>query len=323
MVARRRGRSATASCARCGKTGTPGRAPSSRAASSSYTTREEEGGASGCTTRRPGAKSRSSSAAMGGATGTAPSWWTAGSRFRRATRTITPRAASWTSGGCGERLPIDPIRQLHQEAVVGPQAEQIAQVAAEGTRPLDAGGSLAPLTPDYEQRRAGAVLPTEHDVGAELLVVEAAGVVGDGGVAVHLVAAREIRRPRACRQLPHVAVGPLRDERLRVHLERHARIEGVGDAYGHAELLLLQVGEQVVRHLARIRDGIPRLHFVRGARVAGDERRRDARRQLEVDLRAHVDAAGPPAVAPPIVDPEVRHDRSAVVAVQAGPGREV
>src|SRR2546425_13349035 len=98
---------------------------------------------------------------MGGATGTAPSWWTAGSRFRRATRTITPRAASWTSGGYGERLPIDPIRQLHQEAVVGPQAEQIAQVAAEATRPLDARGPLAPLTPDYEQRRAGAVLPTE------------------------------------------------------------------------------------------------------------------------------------------------------------------
>src|SRR5438034_511124 len=214
MVARRRGRCATASCARCGKTGTPGRAPSSRAASSSYTTRKDERGASGCTTRRPGAKSRSSSAAMGGATGTAPSWWTAGSRSRRGTRTITPRAASSISGGCGERLPIDPIRQLHQEAVVGPQAEQIAQVAAEAARPLDARGSLAPLTPDHEQRRAGAVLPSEHDVGAELLVVEAAGVVGDGGVAVDLVAAREIRRARACRQLPHVAVGDRKSTRL-------------------------------------------------------------------------------------------------------------
>src|SRR3989441_4251650 len=206
MVARRRGRCATATCARCGKRERPGRAPSSRAASSSYTTRKDERGASGCTTRRPGAKSRSSSAAMGGATGTAPSWWTAGSRFRRATRTITPRAASSTSGGCGERLPIDPIRQLHQEAVVGPQAEQIAQVTAEATRPLDARGPLAPLTPDYEQRRAGAVLPTEHHVGAELFVVEAAGVVGDGGVAVHLVAARENCPPGGVPPAPHLFV---------------------------------------------------------------------------------------------------------------------
>src|SRR3989442_11382853 len=215
MVERRRGRSATASCARCGKTGTPGRAPSSRVVSSSYTTRE--GGASASTTRRPGARWRSSSAAMGGATGTAPSWWTGGSRSRRGTRTITPRAASSTSGGCGERLPIDPIRQLHQEAVVGPQAEQIAQVAAEAARPLDARGSLAPLAPHDEERRAGSVLPTENDVGAELLVVEAAGVVGDGGVAVHLVAARGNRRPRGCPQPPPVAVGPPPEERLRVH----------------------------------------------------------------------------------------------------------
>src|SRR3989441_4570631 len=209
MVARRRGRSAKASCARCGKTGTPGRAPSSRAASSSYTTRKGEGGASGCTTRRPGAKSRSSSAAMGGATGTAPSWWTAGSRSRRGTRTITPRAASSISGGCGERLPIDPIRHLHQEAVVGPQAEQIAQVTAEAARPLDARGSLAPLAPHDEERRAGAVLPTEHDVRTELLVVEAAGVVGDGGVAVHLVAAPESRPPRAPPRPPPRCVGAL------------------------------------------------------------------------------------------------------------------
>src|SRR5256886_1127890 len=208
MVERRRGRSATASCARCGKTGTPGRAPSSRVVSSSYTTRE--GGASGCTTRRPGAKSRSSSAAMGGATGTAPSWWTAGSRSRRGTRTITPRAASWTSGGCGERLPIDPIRQLHQEAVVGPHAEQVAQVAAEAARPLDARGSLAPLTPDYEQRRAGPVFPTEYDVGAELLVVEAAGVVGDGGAAGPRVAAPPIPPPEGCPAAPPRSLLPRR-----------------------------------------------------------------------------------------------------------------
>src|SRR5947209_6666544 len=174
---------------------------------------------------------------MGGATGTAPSWWTAGSRSRRGTRTITPRAASWTSGGCGERLPIDPIRQLHQEAVVGPQAEQIAQVAAEATRPLDAGGPLAPLTPDDEERRAGAVFPTEHDVGAELLVVEAAGVVRDRSVrGVLLIAAREVGRTRRGRELLHLAVGPLGDEGLCVHLKRRARSERVGKAYGQGEL---------------------------------------------------------------------------------------
>src|SRR6266566_1857315 len=282
-VGRRRGRSATASCARCGKTGTPGRAPSSRAASSSYTTRKEEGGASECTTRRPGAKSRSSSAAMGGATGTAPSWWTAGSRFRRATRTITPRAASSTSGGCGERLPIDPIRQLHQEAVVGPQAEQIAQVAAEAPRALDAARALAPLAPDDEERRAGAVLPTEHDVGAELLVVEAAGVVGDDRV--RHVATREVCGARRGGQLLHVAVGPLRDERLGVYLQRRAGRERVREAHGHAELLLLEVSEHVACVV------LPeRLHVVASAGVVGDYRRRDARGQLEVDLRHEIDA---------------------------------
>src|SRR2546428_6547968 len=169
---------------------------------------------------------------MGGATGAARSWWTAGSRSRRATRTITPRAASSISGGCGERLPIDPIRQLHQEAVVGPQAEQIAQVAAEAPRALDAARALAPLTPDDEQRRAGPVFPTEHDVGAELLVVEAAGVVGDGGVAVHLVAARGIPPPRGGRPRPPRSGWPPPRQRPAAPLVRHCPALGGGGAPG-------------------------------------------------------------------------------------------
>src|SRR5213079_1877405 len=57
--------------------------------------------------------------------------------------------------------------------------------------------------------------------------------------------------------------------------------------------------------------------------VAGDERRRKAGRHLEVHLRTQIEAAGPPAVAPPVVDPEVWDDRLAGVAVQARPWREV
>src|SRR6266511_344538 len=99
--------------------------------------------------------------------------------------------------------------------------------------------------------------------------------------------------------------------------------ERVGEAHGQPELLLLEVREQVVRHVARVRRGTARLHLVRRPRVAGADRRRDARRHLEVEPRTQIDALGPPAVAPPVVDPEGRDDRFAVVPVQTGPRREV
>ena len=73
------------------------------AACCSFTTREA---VSGYTIRPPGTSSRSSSAVM--ATGTARSWRTGGSRCRRATRTITPRPASSTSGGCRDPLDLTP-----------------------------------------------------------------------------------------------------------------------------------------------------------------------------------------------------------------------
>src|SRR4051812_49236603 len=80
-----------------------------------------------------------------------------------------------------EPLAIDPVRHLHQEAVVRRQIEQVAKVAAEAAGPLDSLGSLPALTPYQEERRARTVLPTEHDVRAELLEVESADVVRVGG----------------------------------------------------------------------------------------------------------------------------------------------
>src|SRR2546430_12153203 len=114
-------------------------------------------------------------------------------------------------------LPVDPVRQLHEEGVVGPQAEQIAQAAAEAARALGAGRLLPPLAPHPEHSRAGPVLPAQHDVGVELLVVEPARVVRDRCVSgVALIAAGEVGR--ACARgvpLLHVAVGALGDEGLR------------------------------------------------------------------------------------------------------------
>src|SRR2546430_10989242 len=114
-------------------------------------------------------------------------------------------------------LPVDPVRQLHEEGVVGPQAEQIAQVAAEAARALGAVRLLTPLTPYHEQRRAGPVLPAQHDVGVELLVVES---FAERGVAVRYVAARADRRARRGRKPLLVAVRSLPDERPRLDLER-------------------------------------------------------------------------------------------------------
>src|SRR5437667_8869625 len=120
-------------------------------------------------------------------------------------------------GRCG--LPVDPVRQLYEKAVVGHQREQIAEVAAQAARARDAGGRVTPLTPYNEQRRAGTILPAEHDVGPELLVVEPAGVVGSDRV--RRVATREVcSARRGGGQLAHVAVRPLRDERLGVYLQR-------------------------------------------------------------------------------------------------------
>src|SRR5206468_3852058 len=87
------------------------------------------------------------------------------------TRTTTGtqlRNRFMTKVNTSSALPVDPVRQFHQEAVVGPQAEQIAQVAAEPARALDVAGALAPLAPHHEQRRAGPVFPAKHDIGAEL-----------------------------------------------------------------------------------------------------------------------------------------------------------
>ena len=72
----------------------------------------------------------------------------------------------------------------------------------------------------------------------ELLVVES---FAERGVAIPYVAARIARRTGRGRKLLQVAVRPLRDERLRVDLERQVGIERVGDPHRHAELLLLEM----------------------------------------------------------------------------------
>src|SRR5437588_955217 len=146
-------------------------------------------------------------------------------------------------------LAVDPVRQLHEEGVVGPLVEEIAQIAPEAARALGAGRLVTPLAPHYEQRRAGPVLPAEHDIGAELLVVEPARVVRDRRVSgVAPIAAGEVGRARGV-QLLHVAVGALGDEGLRVHLERRIRGERVREAHGQRELLLPEVREEVMGRL--------------------------------------------------------------------------
>src|SRR5256714_6168928 len=170
-----------------------------------------------CSSTSSSRASSSESSAISTRSGTRTGWL----RFERATaahsagrgagvqyfvvaRASTPSDRS--RGAPGSRLAVDPVRQLHEEAVVGPEREQIAEVAAQAARARDAGGRMTPLTPYDEQRRAGPVLPAQHDVGVELLVVES---FAERGVAIRYVAAREVRRARVRRQLLPVAVSPL------------------------------------------------------------------------------------------------------------------
>src|SRR6267143_1936085 len=61
------------------------------------------------------------------------------------------------------RLPIDPVRQLYQEAVVRSQIEQIAQIAPEALGPLQARESPPALAPDDEERdRKSTRLNSSH-----------------------------------------------------------------------------------------------------------------------------------------------------------------
>jgi len=64
----------------------------------------------------------------------------------------------------------------------------------------------------------------------------------------------------------------------------------------NASLLLLEMTEQVMRDAARVGRRAQRLNVVGPARVTGRHRRRDARRNLEVDLRREAEVARPAAV---------------------------
>src|SRR5260370_27793387 len=95
----------------------------------------------------------------------------------------------------------------------------MAEVAPERARALDTAEPVAPLAPHHEQRRAGPVLPAEHDVRAELLVVEAPRVVGDGRVRDGLIAARVGRRARPGPRLPPDFQGDPPGSRSPLHFE--------------------------------------------------------------------------------------------------------
>ena len=86
---------------------------------------------------------------------------------------------------------------LTRNVSFGPPPEQIAQIAAGTSGPLDV--AVDPSRPWLQTRNSvepGPVLPAEHHVGAELLEVEPAGIVGHGGVVIRLVA-RVVRLARA------------------------------------------------------------------------------------------------------------------------------
>src|ERR1041384_1833771 len=219
--------------------------------------------------------------------------------------------------GRRRRLAIDPVRHLHQEAVVRPQIEQVIEVAAEAARAFDPRRPLAARTPHEEERRPRPVLPAEYHVRAELLEVESADVVGVRRVAVGQIAGGVIGRARIRRQLTYVAERALGNERLRVHLERHVRRKGIGDPQRQRELPLLEVREQIMSDVGRILSWPQRLYVVGAARETRRERRGDAGRDLEIDLGGEAEALRPPTVAPKPVEPEVGHDRFAVEELQS------
>src|SRR2546423_7114734 len=140
-----------------------------------------------CSSTSSSRASSSESSAISTRSGTRTGWL----RFERATaahsagrgagvqyfvvaRASTPSDRS--RGAPGSRLAVDPVRQLHQEAVVGPQVEEIAQVAPQAARALGAVRLLTPLAPHHEQGRAGPVFPAKHHIRVELLVVESVAV---------------------------------------------------------------------------------------------------------------------------------------------------
>src|SRR3989441_7031239 len=81
----------------------------------------------------------------------------------------------WDSKTSERGSALQPVGHLEQERVVRMGVEQVAEVAGERPRALRRREVLPPLVPHEEQRRPGAILPPQHQVGAELLEVEPAG----------------------------------------------------------------------------------------------------------------------------------------------------
>src|SRR5437870_8718338 len=78
-------------------------------------------------------------------------------KYRAARRTCRAKAGRRAASA------IEPVRHLHEEGVGRPEREQIAEISRRVSRPLGRQEPLAPLVPHQEERRAGLVLPAEHD----------------------------------------------------------------------------------------------------------------------------------------------------------------
>ena len=194
-------------------------------------------------------------------------------------------------------LPVQPVRQLHEHRVRRMQPHQVPDVTRRNPRsPASAGRTLPPLVPHDEQRRSGLVLPAEHEVRLELLEVEAAGIVRDRRVAVRGVPVVVRDRARRGRQLAHVRVGALRDERLHVRLQRDVRREGVVEPHGRRRRVLVEMRERVVRDVRRV--GVVAVPLVVRDVVRPVERERRAEAAVDLVRRSRApgsyDALRPP-----------------------------
>src|SRR2546426_10758067 len=165
-----------------------------------------------------------------------------------------------------------------------------------GARPLHPLDPLPARARGDKERSSGAMSPPKQEVRGELLKFEPADVVRERRVTVRLITAVIVGGTWVRRQLPHVVERALREERLRVHLQRHAGGERIRKAHREPELLLLEVRKKVMPDGARVRRGTQRPNVVGSARVTRRQRRGHARRDLEVQLRREAEVARAPAL---------------------------
>src|SRR5688572_3561452 len=188
----------------------------------------------------------------------------AGAGASRTTATTRARARTMAAvihqpdaGICGRRrLQPEPVVELHHEHL----GASSAKAAAENAEPREyARPRFVKVghVPHQIHRAAAAILPAEHHVAAQRLVVEIRISFVDDRLELVGLSAREF-----------ADVGVIADghERLHVDLERHIARERVGRADGHAYDIALQgavdvIIDPVARHVGvldplRVVDGI-------------------------------------------------------------------